>query len=432
MEDTETEKTYYSYDEYHKLKTDFTPYYEIQYSTTLLNEIINSMSAHPNLKNGYNKVFTQLKKYLNRGFAFYKYPENYCCKFINVWLNKEIRNPNYGVNNEDQFKIFKEFMDKYVQHKSDAKCKQGIHFINNDINLKMINLYNLYDKYEELKKINTSNIQPLCSKYNELVQYYNNFIYQYNGKSSDYLKKKVDNFKSLIENFETSNNRCQKNVQPLSLEIEKIPLPEQKHIMDSQTIQHKDEPERLGEDGLKLHNAIGLTDQNELQEQTPVPESLELTSDLQEAQSEPDEIARRLENVENQVNQGVLHFSGGFGLLKEVLDEPQKKKDPREGEENIPRYNEGVIGTMKNAISGFINDVEPAPILGVSGGMGALFLLFKYTPVGTFFRGGRRINNQIPRTFYGQFPGGFPGYEEFYDGSFGPGPINISYRAERE
>ncbi|VUZ99666.1 PIR protein [Plasmodium vivax] len=85
--------------------------------------------------------------------------------------------------------------------------------------------------------------------------------------------------------------------------------------------------------------------------------------------------------------------------------------------------------SVMSTITGVFQSVEPVPILGVSGGMGALFLLFKYTPVGTFFGGRRRRNHLIPSGFPGAYPG-FPGYEEHYDGNFGPGPINISYQAE--
>ncbi|KMZ94040.1 hypothetical protein PVMG_02266 [Plasmodium vivax Mauritania I] len=85
--------------------------------------------------------------------------------------------------------------------------------------------------------------------------------------------------------------------------------------------------------------------------------------------------------------------------------------------------------SMKNAISGFMNEVEPAPILGVSGGMGALFLLFRYTPVGAFFRGGRGRVRRIPSGFHGQFPG-FPDYHEYDGGYIGYGPMNINPLAE--
>ncbi|KMZ92856.1 hypothetical protein PVMG_01442, partial [Plasmodium vivax Mauritania I] len=50
---------------------------------------------------------------------------------------------------------------------------------------------------------------------------------------------------------------------------------------------------------------------------------------------------------------------------------------PKNVLESSPGGKEGIMVSMKNAISGFMNEVEPAPILGVSGGMGALFLLFR-------------------------------------------------------
>ncbi|SCA59761.1 VIR protein [Plasmodium vivax] len=419
MEDKETDKTYFSYDQYHTLKTDFTPTQKITWDNDLLKDIFNSMFAAQNKKEWYNDVFIQLKKLLNRTHAFWKNHEDDCCKYINFWLNKEVRKLNYGVNNKDHFKIFIEFMEKYVEKKSYPRCKQKIHFINNDLNLKTIKLYELYDKHEELKKISTSNVPSLCSKYNELVQYYNNFIYQYNGKSSDFLKTKVDKIKSLIEAFKTSNNSCKKDVELLSLEIEKIPSSEEEPRTDIQTVQHKDQPERLGEDGLQPHNAVDLTDQKRLQQGTPEPGPRALTSDQQDTQSESEVIPRRSGNEQNEVNHEGSYFSRRTGILRKGMDSLETVMLPREGEESIARYNEGVIGTMRNAISAFMNGVDPVPVVGVSGGMGALFLLFRYTPVGAFFRGGRGRAHRIPRSFNGQFLGGFPGYEDYEGGYVG-------------
>ncbi|CAI7718355.1 hypothetical protein PVPAM_040010100 [Plasmodium vivax] len=105
------------------------------------------------------------------------------------------------------------------------------------------------------------------------------------------------------------------------------------------------------------------------------------------------------------------------------------RHDGRVGEQEISNEVEMSPPSVMSTITGVFQSVEPVPILGVSGGMGALFLLFKYTPVGTFFGGRRRRNHLIPSGFPGAYPG-FPGYEEHYDGNFGPGPINISYQAE--
>ncbi|VVA00333.1 PIR protein, partial [Plasmodium vivax] len=84
----------------------------------------------------------------------------------------------------------------------------------------------------------------------------------------------------------------------------------------------------------------------------------------------------------------------------------------------------GVFGSLQNSISSFIREVEPAPVLGVSGGMGVLFLLFKYTPVGSFFGGRRGRFRQIPRSFNGPFPGDFANFQEYDGGFIGYGPMN--------
>ncbi|KMZ95070.1 hypothetical protein PVMG_05597, partial [Plasmodium vivax Mauritania I] len=83
------------------------------------------------------------------------------------------------------------------------------------------------------------------------------------------------------------------------------------------------------------------------------------------------------------------------------------------------------ITSAQNTISGLINEVDSSTVLDASGGMGALFLLFKYTPVVSFFGERRGHGHRIPRSFNEQFTGGFPGYEEYYGGKFGHDPINI-------
>ncbi|SCA60251.1 hypothetical protein PVT01_000080600 [Plasmodium vivax] len=70
--------------------------------------------------------------------------------------------------------------------------------------------------------------------------------------------------------------------------------------------------------------------------------------------------------------------------------------------------------SFMNTITSTLKNVDPVPVVGVSGGMGALFLLFRYTPVGTFFRG-RGYRQRIPTRFDGVYQGflpGFPSLEE--------------------
>ncbi|VUZ93229.1 PIR protein [Plasmodium vivax] len=91
--------------------------------------------------------------------------------------------------------------------------------------------------------------------------------------------------------------------------------------------------------------------------------------------------------------------------------------------------NEGFFGNVKSTFSSIAEHVEPAPILGVSGGMGVLFLLFKYTPVGTMFRG-RGNRRRIPGSFGREYPGFMPSFQGHEYGYFPYDQINIAYGPE--
>ncbi|KMZ82464.1 hypothetical protein PVIIG_06198 [Plasmodium vivax India VII] len=91
---------------------------------------------------------------------------------------------------------------------------------------------------------------------------------------------------------------------------------------------------------------------------------------------------------------------------------------------------DGFLGKVQGAFSTMVEGVDPGPVLGVSGGMGALFLLFKYTPVGSFFGGRKGRFRQIPRSFNGPFQGEFPNFQDYDGGYIGYGPTSISSLAE--
>ncbi|KMZ86068.1 hypothetical protein PVBG_05467 [Plasmodium vivax Brazil I] len=85
--------------------------------------------------------------------------------------------------------------------------------------------------------------------------------------------------------------------------------------------------------------------------------------------------------------------------------------------------------SLKGAFTDIVQNVDPAPVLGVSGGMGVLFILFKYTPFGSFFGGRRRRFRQISSSF-GGFPPDFANFQEYDGGFIGYGPMNVNPLAE--
>ncbi|CAI7721795.1 hypothetical protein PVPAM_110069500 [Plasmodium vivax] len=114
----------------------------------------------------------------------------------------------------------------------------------------------------------------------------------------------------------------------------------------------------------------------------------------------------------------------GYGIQSVEIDylkEGNARTEPKTflGSTGFPGY-----------ITDVFRSVEPAPILGVSGGMGALFLLFKYTPVGSFFGGRRRRFRQIPSSFGGFTPGDFANFQEYGGGHVGYSPMDIPHLAE--
>ncbi|SCA59566.1 hypothetical protein PVT01_000019900 [Plasmodium vivax] len=120
--------------------------------------------------------------------------------------------------------------------------------------------------------------------------------------------------------------------------------------------------------------------------------------------------------------QNLMHIKGQY--YPELSSHQRVLEFPNIENETVDK---GYLRTVRDAVSGFMEGVDPVPVVGVSGGMGALFLLFRYTPVGTFFRGrGRRQG--IPTRFDGVYTGFMTDFQG--DGFFPNNQYNIAYGAE--
>ncbi|VUZ99451.1 PIR protein [Plasmodium vivax] len=450
-----TDPTYLDYYGYKLYKSDFITdksYKRGEEIHKIKDEYIKTLPE--NTRNLYD-AFNLLAIYLSNGGVLYYHNGYNACRYISYKIHEEILKLNSGVCDESVFKLFNKFVETYNQKKRNDICKSYINYIDNDTYQKMKKLYSLYDKFISLKE--KKDDLSLCDAIDFLVHSYNDVVKGYKENDSN-LFNKINDLKYIIETSEwKSNTKCGNRL--LHLLSLKPANSHEKQVDQKQNKESESHEATMQQKGDSQHietaTALKETDALEGVEELNVPAELPRGETLQEEQ------ALKV----GSVLQGEDVFEGRTTLrerskIQEILSLPGKGNEntvlqisllgnTREGVENeilsgeaemhhvvdprrIPQDHQNFLGTMKNAISGFMNEVEPAPILGVSGGMGALFLLFKYTPVGTFFRGGRRINNRIPRTFYGQFAGGPAGYDDFYEGSFGPGPINISYRPELE
>ncbi|CAI7724278.1 PIR protein [Plasmodium vivax] len=428
-------KEYLDYECYHKLNDRF-----ILGNLNVASSVTDFSSKHEvsYTKNStlFNQILPKLKKYLSDDSSFLLYNQLYICKYISYLLYDEICKGDSNVCDENMFNTFKNFVERFYEDSRYDKCgsKIKLGYLDNSTYKKHSSLYDLYDKYNILIGQITSTQYIPCSTLHSLTFHYNEALRSHGESDVNFIDKLIE-LKKLIEaKVLQSKTDCGRNLPHFNeTNIEKA--------------RAKELAEKQLREAAEAEKQKQIREAAEAEKQKKIREAAEAAQQQQQQRilSRPDDeitIVPSQRQALKSLPQGPYEESGAYRqpeLAEGLTSEDEKSNEIDEqlhGPKNVwgtsPGGEEGIMVTMKNAISGFMNEVEPAPILGVSGGMGALFLLFKYTPVGTFFRGGRRINNRIPRTFYGQFAGGPAGYDDFYEGGFGPGPINIAYRPELE
>ncbi|CAG9472710.1 unnamed protein product [Plasmodium vivax] len=433
---TEQDPGYLFYRKYTDLKNEFKKKVKPNDTPSYWDDCLKHVNTISNEKLPYEqKIFKHLINHFSQFTIFYSHQASDCCKYINFWLNNEIRT-SYGEVPSSKFSIFKDFAYKYsdVKYSNQIQsCEPYLNYLDDEKYKKITLLYDLYHKYDEIISPPTNPRSTACITLNLIIKHYNAVIEDY-FKHDRALFDKLNNFKGLITKLNLDSiSKCKWN-----LSLFEAPDEDKKRQDEQLKMEAKMLAERRSSPELRVE-ALDTTQTQLQQELTKSPQvqeetiSVETHTEYDNHRESTNHHARYNHRTEmDSINEiSPPHEAPHVGLF------PKRPQLQLKGQEYVqpPEFSNDVAkdsSTILSSITGFINEVEPAPILGVSGGMGALFLLFKYTPVGTFFRGGRRINNRIPRTFYGQIAGGLAGYDDFYEGGFGPGPINISYRPELE
>ncbi|SCA59861.1 hypothetical protein, conserved [Plasmodium vivax] len=469
---------YLSYNCYSKLKRYFDNTNLSDDSKAILQLTIKQLKNKPRNFNENDKIFSGFACHLQGDGAFLGYYNDATCTYINFWLNNQIQRMYkyvYGSN----FDIFLDFSEKFAIERKKKylfphSCKTYLRDLGDEFQKRQI-LYRFYDLYTELKKgknEKTNNIP--CDNINLMVSEYNN-----NKNSIENDKDFQKHFKDLINIIknETPHGRTCNNYHKLDYVLPKeIPPPKVEAqeaerdrlitVESSPNGQHTDlghrtdvretddksvllETEKLPpKPTLPTEQMVTNVEINPSEvtykEQLHInhsPEDQILTT-LQQAEEIPtiipqgkqilttlsqDKQEYRTRSLRDELNTELAPRATFPGEESVSLDQ---KVYPREDTNTIRGNTGGIFGTIGDSVINVLGEVDPVPVVGVSGGMGALFLLFKYTPVGTFFRGGRRRMHQIPSTFRGEYPFGFPGFPEYDDRYFGNDRYHISYQAE--
>ncbi|VVA00079.1 PIR protein [Plasmodium vivax] len=494
---------YFTYHDYITVKKSFVYDPDGEFNISFVNDIIKRIHNTLEKELLLHKTFYELKKFISRNHSFLEYGKEKCCNYINYWLNKTVRDSEYGVNKE-KFKFFDEFMqrdpkasdverkikgifDKFMKIDPKAKedkinCTSKLSYIDTDAFEKMKKLYDLYDDFTELKQ--TKNQLSLCQNITDLAEKYKSTMQQYKGEDSKLFDALTD-LKKIIEKDELDvKNKCRKDISDLFfLEIDLPHGNEQNagaaqahdrisretstptHVSGFSPHTQKLEKQAEGDRGRTLsrtpeRSAPGQTERSTLgkpgpseSSRQPIPSVRRPAPELRQGQLQVQQQGHRPEQghqqalgsrlpperpehpqEQQQEQERHLYTSEDADLFSELEgDIPPEKGDPLADSIFSTFDTEKIMETIKGAVSNVLESVEPVPVLGVSGGMGALYLLFKYTPIGSLFRRNRKNNLYIPNFFDPEYAEQFSGYyPQYYNEGFPNYRMNIAYHPSSE
>ncbi|KMZ88765.1 hypothetical protein PVBG_05857 [Plasmodium vivax Brazil I] len=408
----------------------------------------------------YNNHFKKLATFLNGDHAFIEYTRVPSCIYINYWLNKNIQEEHNSLYNEKSFDIFKEFTHTYSKIKynnENNSCREYIKLLNPIEYHRMGILNTLYNLYDLLGSSVYHNYpHPPCTFVSLLAREYRDIF-----SSPETYKDLVNQLKSLkdliVKRELHLKLECPTKFSQITLPKEDAPNP-LGHSVEKDTKVSLSVPSETDPTGLQGKSADSRTitdvtlplSTNPGQTELNPPEkpATELTIEnnhlvtpqggthyvgriSERVQEEPVVQYTRLpeEKFTEQRVEDVYNVLHGFPYRRphqvDSDTHPEKSVSPMGQPDDV-----GLLGKIQSTLSGIVSEVDPAPVLGVSGGMGILFVLFKYTPVGSFFGGRRRRIHQIPSSFRGFPPGDFANFQEYDGGFIGYGPMNMNPLAE--
>ncbi|VVA00045.1 PIR protein [Plasmodium vivax] len=455
---------YFDYKCYQRLKE----YYEKPFVSDdivdFLDKYIKSSGEKQNFISTYYNIFVKLTNHLaGDGLAYHN--KGITCKYLNYWLNQEILvRPEI---NEFNFVGFQSYADEHAKYKNGERsykaksCRNYFNYLHNDNKYKKMEiLYKMYHLYKEIKEWNEKHDKTkICNNFKLIEKFYYNIINEYQGDED--LNNKLKIFKYLvikpITPYKVSCDFTISNLMPHEIvsSPKEEPSHKQEQTLESQLPSKTDLTKGLEEKSGVLTYPTGqleLTSTGSLSESPStgsLSESPRTGSLLESPRTGTLSTIPTPEALSGTLGSEILRETAQEHLLQLHNENPTKQKLSTvrlqeeqlfdESEEQVPRivyepensgkttsHAEGIFGQITGAFSTIVENVEPAPVLGVSGGMGALYLLLRYTPVGSFFGRRRGLNHRIP----GGFPGAYPGFSEYYDGNLGNMPINVSYQPE--
>ncbi|KMZ82381.1 hypothetical protein PVIIG_06097 [Plasmodium vivax India VII] len=351
-----------------------------------------------------SEVFSNFKKHLSNHhvFASGNYNEEGTCNYISYLLYDGILKKKNGECDKQTFNDFKNFADSYNPSRALTMCINKINYLDSDDYRKRESLYKLYDMYNDLEsKKGMKNPPNICSIVKSLIYYYNDFNKEFYEKDEKLLEK-LKNLKPLIETHTwVSDHNCGTSLSnlrlPRSVYLEREKQQKNQDVESTLTpLPNQPSNDRLErEDKLINIPAEGESITLDVSEEQLQGRGHELKVTELGVTGVPQEGSEGIQTAILGPNEKsseeitfpeikIYQYSDHRNDLEYTNSADEYKTHLEQHDRNATVYppinqndQEGVLETMKNALSSIVKDVEPGPVLGVSGGMGALFLLFK-------------------------------------------------------
>ncbi|KMZ82469.1 hypothetical protein PVIIG_06232 [Plasmodium vivax India VII] len=298
------------------------------------------------------------------------------CKYISYLLHKEVDNILELYYDEEKFKILYKFVEDYYKRlssKPNDLCLQHIVYVNEDMYKKLDDIYRLYNNYTNVLPWNNKWNEDLCEKFKIFVNGYNYYINN-NKPTSLKLNDILTHFEGKINNnIKGFGGTCTKYKYTLT-PIVKYIKPEEDNTSHKRELE-ADSPPILSP---QETNPQTLTRDDETHIKSPPTDHV-----TQEAKiTQPNEgIYQAIKAEDTPVRENVedteLHRRESYDFIRPRTFALNERMGQSEYPQTGLETDQGTMGKITGAITGVLREVEPGPILGVSGGMGALFLLFK-------------------------------------------------------
>ncbi|KMZ83992.1 hypothetical protein PVBG_06169 [Plasmodium vivax Brazil I] len=388
--DNEMKSRYFNYDCYTRLSYYFDGINFSETSQKYFNDYIQSFANQRSFVKQNNDLLTYLAKRLGGDGLFIDIGYDICCTYINYLLNYKIENKNNG-SLENYFENFKNFAHYYAEKKHGKSFNQNTceSYLKPIFNEKKYNtmkiLYKMYYYFNLVKSYTqTDNKVGICNNYGLVNKFYRDLKQIYNTNTD--LMEKLNYFGNVIKSSERSYDALCGNNLLILISPPPVSKPAQETTVISgessstyvaSNLQNPkvSEPHVEGTDSANQQDLL-ITSQvaespREVQSKTELEQEKIATRALPGLSEETHHIDhtfdRSNERTEVEINPsgyGVFSTEGGLTSIHGQL--PQ-----------TARQEKGLLTNVQDTFFSIVKDVDPAPVLGVSGGMGVLFILFK-------------------------------------------------------